>query len=60
MSRSETLEAFEEGLITETEALEQAMVDNVEALYERAAVERIDSVAATMRQAALTPLPFHL
>lgn len=60
MSTSETLDAFEEGLITEQEAVEQAMVDDVDALYERAAVERIDGITATMRRAARTTLTLHL
>lgn len=59
MSKSETLEAFEDGLITEMEALEQAGVESIDSLYERAAVERIDNVAASMRRASSTPLVMH-
>ena len=59
MTRQDTLDAFEDGLITESEALEQAQVDSVNTLYERIAVERIDSVSSTMRQAAQTRLTLH-
>lgn len=59
MSKFETLEAFEDGLITELEALEQAGVETIDALYERAAIERIDSVAASMRQASRATLALH-
>ncbi|KAB0676408.1 hypothetical protein [Aureimonas leprariae] len=59
MSKFETLEAFEDGLITELEALEQSGVDTIDALYERVAVERIDSVAASMRRASASALALH-
>jgi hypothetical protein len=59
MSKSETLEAFEDGLITELEALEQAGVESIDSLYERAAIERIESVAATVRQVSHAPLILH-
>ncbi len=49
MSRTETLEALEDGLITEDEALEQGQVDTLDALHERASAERIEAVADVMR-----------
>ncbi|GGE13896.1 hypothetical protein GCM10011390_36290 [Aureimonas endophytica] len=56
MSRTETLEALEDGLITEWEAIDQGLVETVRALEERAAAERIEAAAAIMRDAA--PLRF--
>lgn len=37
MSRTDIIEAYEAGLITRDEALEQGLVDTLDALYERSA-----------------------
>lgn len=39
MTASNTLSAYEKGLITESEALEQALVDTMDDLYDRAVDE---------------------
>lgn len=59
MLRYETLEALEDGLITQSEAVEQGLVDSLETLYERAAVERIETVSNDVREASQTTLRLH-
>ncbi|GGD89037.1 hypothetical protein GCM10011390_04740 [Aureimonas endophytica] len=46
MSASETVKALERNLITEDEALEQAMVDDLNDLYRKAVLELAPHLAA--------------